>query len=301
MQFDSLIKGYLSYALDVKKLTGRTVIDMKCTIKKAMEFMSKERSGRQLWELELNDYMLWIEHQRRSGDSAQSISKRLCHIRGILDYAWRCGRADRNVLDGYFIQDADDRKPPDVLTIDHAKRLIESCSRKNKLERQKRTMILLLYGCGLRTMELCNLDISDVDKERQELFIRKGKGDIQRRVPVPQGVWTELLAYLSERGGKRGALFLTSAKRKRIRDKDVLEVVHEASIRAGIDKITPKTLRHTFATHLMDAGVDLGIISSLMGHRSPQETGVYLHALEGSKKTAINKLSINVRDKGGGK
>ena len=116
-------------------------------------------------------------------------------------------------------------------------------------------MILLLYGCGLEQGELCRLDTQDIDLERQEVFIREAKGDIQRRVPVPDGVWTELLAYLAHRGKKRGALFKTEIKRTRIRENDVLLLaVHAASKRAGFsDTLMPKTLRHSFATHLMDA------------------------------------------------
>jgi site-specific recombinase XerD len=154
-------------------------------------------------------------------------------------------------------------------------------------------MVLLLYGCGLRTKELCNLDVQDVNIERQEIFVKKSKGDIQRWIPVPEGVWTELLAYLAERKGVRGALFRTSAKRQRIRETNVLEVVVAAVKRAGLaGDITPRTLRHSFATHLMDAGVDVAVISTLMGHRSPNETGVYLHALPGKRERAVNNLKV---------
>ena len=138
------------------------------------------------------------------------------------------------------------------------------------------------------------MNVGDVDIERQELFVRRGKGDIQRRIPVTDVVWTELLAYLQERGGKRGALFRTNTKNCRIDAHTVRRVVRDAVIRAGLGEgITAKTLRHTFATHLMDAGVDVGIIASLMGHRSPRETGVYLHALENHKKEAIQHIMMD--------
>ena len=118
-------------------------------------------------------------------------------------------------------------------------------------------------------------------------------------VPIPEGVYTELMAYLLDRGGKRGPLFRTEIKRRRITAKNVCEVVRQATERAGIEwKVTPKTLRHSYATHLMDRGVDLAIISSLMGHRSPAETGVYLHVLEGRPRKAVNELdSKNGRSK----
>jgi integrase/recombinase XerD len=162
-------------------------------------------------------------------------------------------------------------------------------------------MVLLLYGCGLRTSELCDLNVKDVNVERQEVFVRKGKGDRQRTIPVPSAVWTELLAYLTERGGKTGPLFRTLAKRRRIKAEEVGRVVREAAARASIEgKVTPRTLRHTFGTHLMDAGVDLVVIASLMGHRTPTETGVYLHVLPGKCEAAVEALTDGV-DKGGGK
>jgi integrase/recombinase XerD len=153
-------------------------------------------------------------------------------------------------------------------------------------------VILLLYGCGLRTGELSHLDVSDVNIEREEILVRHGKGDRDRVLPVAGGVWTELMAYLADRGGKRGPLFLTTAKRRRINDAEIGTIVRDASHRAGIERrVTPKTLRHTFATHLMQKGVGLAVISSLMGHRSLSETGVYLHALPGQGRKAVNRLT----------
>lgn len=152
-------------------------------------------------------------------------------------------------------------------------------------------MILLLYGCGLRTCELCGLDVGHVDQERGELKVLKAKGDRPRTVPIPDGVYTELLAYLLERGGKRGALFRTEAKRRRIGSHHVAAVVRDAARRAKLDgRVTARTLRHTFATHLMDRGVDLAVIASLMGHRSPSETGVYLHVLPQRRESAVREL-----------
>jgi integrase/recombinase XerD len=135
-----------------------------------------------------------------------------------------------------------------------------------------------------------------VDLERQELVVRQGKGDRARRLPVPEAVWTVLLAYLAERKGRRGALLRTFQKKVRLRPCDVCEVVSAAVRRAGLPgEVTAKTLRHSFATHLMDRGVDLAVIASLMGHRSAQETGVYLHRLPGRAEAAVALLQRETR------
>jgi integrase/recombinase XerC len=291
-RLDPWIEGYLDYLRDVGRKAHRTVIDIRCTLKRAVEGLGKDLPDVPLWKVPLEDYLRWFERARSAGRSPGSIAKDISHIRGLLDYAWRSGRADRNVLDGFQIQDANRPVEGRSLTIDEARLLVGACGRKTSQERRDRTIIILLYGCGLRTAELCGLDVPDVDRERQEIFVRHGKGDRERRIPVPDAVWTELLAYLSDRQGKRGPLFRTEAKKARLGTADMCEIVTERAKAAGLTgEVTPKTLRHTFGTHLMDEGVDLAVIASLMGHRSPQETGVYLHALPGRREQAVMKLT----------
>lgn len=291
---DAWIEGYLDYQLKVRRLAPRSVVDIRCTIKSAVRTMGVLRPGQALWKLSLEDYLQWVNHQREQGYSAHSINKDLSHLRGLLEYAWRSGHAQRNVLDRFSLKDSARVELPKALSIEDARRLVEACPVRTSLQRRDRLVILLLYGCGLRTMELCQLDVPDVDLERQEVLVRKGKGDRARRIPVPGAVWTMLLAYLAERSGKRGALIRTAWKKKRLNAREVCEIVHAAAVAAGLTQaVTPKTLRHSFATHLMDRGVDLAVIASLMGHRSPQETGVYLHGLPGRRESAVKLLSSN--------
>lgn len=290
-KLDPLVEGYLEYVRDVKRNAAGTLRDVRCTFNKAIEAMKRIRPGVPLWKLRLEDYVLWLNQKRDAGYSERSLSKHLSHIRGLLEYAWRSGRADRNVLAGFSLRDDQVRVPPTFLTLEEAERLVHACAQRTKMDRRDRVMILMLYGCGLRTRELYSLNVGDVDLEQKEVFVRTGKGEIQRRVPVPDGVWTELLAYLAGRGGKTGPLFRTQVKGRRMSNKSVNAAVKKAAGRAHIEcKVTAKTLRHTFATHLMDRGVDLGVIAMLMGHRSVAETGVYLHVLPGKPRKAVEKL-----------
>ena len=292
VELDPWVEGYLSYLRDVRRMAPGTLRDLRCTLKRVSEFMANARPQTPLWKLSLDDYLYWLNEARAAGRSERALAKQLSHLRGLLDYAWRSGRTDRNVLDGFNLQDGTRPVEPRSLTLQEAQRLVLTCPRESAPQRRDRLVILLLYGCGLRTSELCLLDVRDVNVERQELFVRHGKGNRQRTIPVPATVWTDLLAYLHERGGKRGPLFLTPVRRRRIRDKDVGEIVTTAAARAGISgRTTARTLRHTFGTHLMDAGVDLAVISSLMGHRTPTETGVYLHMLPGKSEAAVRSLT----------
>ena len=105
--FNPLIDGYLSYLLEVKRLTRETVRDIRCTLKKTTEYMYTQSREMELWQVGLNEYMNWIGYERDRGKTTISINKQICHLRGFLEYAWRNGRTDRNVLDGFTLQDND--------------------------------------------------------------------------------------------------------------------------------------------------------------------------------------------------
>jgi integrase/recombinase XerD len=296
-RLDPWVEGYLEYVRTVRRLAPRSIIDLRCTLKRAVQTMAQRHPGVDLWKLSLGDYVQWVNAQREAGYSARSLNKEMSHLRGLLDYAWRSGRSDRNVLDGFTLQDGQSRQEPKALSLEQARQLVEACPGRTPLQRRNRLMVVLLYGCGLRTQELCGLDVGDVDLEREEIVVRHGKGDRARRIPAPTAVWTMVLAYLAERKGRRGALLRTEQKHVRLRSVDVCEVVKDVAVAAGLGQaVTPKTLRHSFATHLMDRGVDLAVIASLMGHRSADETGVYLHRLPGRQEAAVKLLS---RLKGG--
>lgn len=294
-ELDALVEGYLAYLRDVGRKAAGTLRDVRCTFNRARPLLESIRPGVPMWKHPFEDYLLWLERLREAGRTASCLNKYLSHMRGLLEYAWRSGRTDRNVLDGFSLNDSLDRREPRSLSIEEARRLVLACPDATAPQRRERLMVLLLYGCGLRTGEICALDVADIDRERRELTVHKAKHDRPRTVPIPGGVFMELLAYLLEHG-KRGALFRTGARRKRIRSHDVGDVVRSASRRAGLGpEVTPKALRHSFATHLMDRGVDLAVISSLMGHRSPRETGVYLHALPGKREAAVQTLKLGGR------
>lgn len=292
---DPLIEGYLSYLDKVGRKTPRTIIDVRCTLRRAIDGFKQIRPSVDLWRLSLEDFLHWMEQERQLGRTDSSLAKYLSHIRGLLEYAWRSGRCERNVLDGFSLQHTQRRAAPKSLNLEEAEQLVHATTAPGPTARRDRLMILLLYGCGLRTSELCGLNVSDINRERHELVVQKGKGDKPRSIPIPEALFTELLAYLLERGN-RGALFRTAFLERRITDKDVCAVVTDVATRAGLRAgVTARTLRHSFATHLMDRGVDLAIIASLMGHRSPQETGVYLHVLPQRPEAAVRALPIGER------
>jgi len=97
---DPLIEGYLSYLDKVGRKTPRTIVDVRCTLRRAITGLERIRPGVELWHLTLEDYLHWLEDERQQGHTNGSLAKYLSHVRGLLEYAWRSGRSQRNVLDG---------------------------------------------------------------------------------------------------------------------------------------------------------------------------------------------------------
>src|SRR5215469_360576 len=146
-QLEPWIEGYLDYQLKVRRLRPRSIVDMRCTLKRAVEVMSRLRPAVPLWKLTLEDYLQWVNNSRDAGYSTQSLNKELSHLRGLLDYTWHSGRSERNVLDGLTLEDAPRNEVPRFITMEQAQQLVEACPSASKEQRRDRIMILLLYRC----------------------------------------------------------------------------------------------------------------------------------------------------------
>lgn len=286
-EFNTVAIGFFDYCKGIKKLKHESLKDIKCTLRKLQRYIDERELQLEIWELELEHFIQYIACLRDREERGTGIAKQISQIRSYIDYCWKLGHAIKNPLYGYEVKDHSPQYISRFLTKEEIVSLLKSTSRKTKVERKERLIVLFLYGLGLRTGELCNLKIKDISIENQDVFI-KGKFDIERRIPIPDGVWIELLAFMQENQSKRGYLFLTEFKKTKLSIRDVGSVMKKYVDLAELKgEITPKVLRHTFASHLIDEGVDIAIISTLMGHKSPAETSTYLHAFEKNKIEAI--------------
>ena len=168
------------------------------------------------------------------------------------------------------------KKLPVVLSQEEVARLIEATANP-----MHRTLLMLLYATGMRRTEASQLKVSDIDSQRMVLHIRQGKGARDRDVPLSGKLLQALREYWRWKK-PRNFLFPSSAahrgQEQPISDKTVWHVCKGAAVRAGIQKkIGPHTLRHSFATHHMEAGTDLRTIQLLLGHADLKHTTVYLH------------------------
>jgi site-specific recombinase XerD len=183
------------------------------------------------------------------------------------------------------------KKLPVVLSPEEVTRLIEAAPNLFY-----RTLLIVLYATGLRRAEVAHLKVSDIDRSLMLIHVHQGKGSRDRKLPLTQKVYEALREYWRAAKIKpRVYLFPTrkepTEQEKPISDKTVWNACHEAALRAGLTKrIGPHTLRHSFATHLLESGADLRTIQLLLGHQSLKETAIYLHLSRRHLRAAINPL-----------
>lgn len=174
-----------------------------------------------------------------------------------------------------------DKTLPEVLSKDEVKKLIESTDNV-----KSRLIVSLLYSSGLRVSELVNLKVSDLNLDENTGWVRRGKGSKDRLFAVSQNLAEEIREYLKERPNQ----YLFS-KDKPLTTRNIQKIIKGTKQRAGITKkVTPHTLRHSFATHLLEQGTDIRIIQSMLGHSSLSTTQVYTHVSNEQIKKVANPL-----------
>jgi integrase/recombinase XerD len=174
------------------------------------------------------------------------------------------------------------RKLPDVLTPDEIERMLGALDESKDTWARDRAILEVLYGSGLRVSELTDLPVRSVDLDEQILLVF-GKGSKERLVPLGGAARRSLEVYLRQvrpgldRGSSRGKVFL-NARGTPLSRMSVWSIVKEAAERAGILKnVSPHTLRHSFATHLLEGGADLTVVQELLGHADISTTQIYTH------------------------
>lgn len=173
-------------------------------------------------------------------------------------------------------------KLPDVLTVEEVDAMVDSIDLMVPEGKRNRAIIETLYGCGLRVSELVGLRISDLYFPDGYIMV-EGKGGKQRLVPISESAITEIRSYMDDRAnitvkrGNENILFLNrrGAQLSRVM---VFYIVKQACEQCGIKKkVSPHTLRHTFATHLLEGGANLRAIQQMLGHESITTTEIYTH------------------------
>jgi len=220
----------------------------------------------------LRGYLAWL-HGR--GLAKSSIARKLASVRSCYRFLARRELVAANPAR----QLASPRLPrrlPSVLPKDESKDLLDAPSEDTLAGRRDRALLELLYASGVRVAECCGLDLEDLDRRHGTVRVM-GKGRKERVVPVGEIALEALDAYLDRRGGGNGPLF-RNARGTRLSTRSVHSIVRRRARAAGLARrVTPHTLRHTFATHLLGEGADLRFIQELLGHSRLSTTQRYTH------------------------
>jgi len=183
----------------------------------------------------------------------------------------------------------DHRRLPTVLSLEEVARLINAAG--NLLQR---ALLMTLYGTGMRRTEVSLLKVRDIDSQRMMIRVERGKGGAGRDIPLSPALLETLREYW--RWKKPRIYLFPSSERKRgkeqpISDKTVWYACKEAARHASLNKrVSPHCLRHSFATHLLEAGTDLRTIQILLGHGDLETTAKYLHLSQRHLRTVANPL-----------
>lgn len=181
------------------------------------------------------------------------------------------------------------RKLPNVLSQEEVLRIISSTQNL-----KHRAIIALIYSCGLRISELTNLKLADFDIDRRQLIVKDGKGRKDRYVSLAESFIPLLSNYYYSYKPK--IYFVEGQEKGKYSNESVRQFLRRSCARAGIKKVvTPHTLRHSYATHLLENGVDIRYIQSLLGHARPETTMIYTHVRRKDLLDIQNPLDIALK------
>jgi integrase/recombinase XerC len=268
---DGSVSSFLEYLADERGASPHTLRNYGADLDEFTKFLRRERSSLTTADARLvRAYLAWL-HQRRLAKA--TIARRLASVRSCFRFLARRGVIDQNPA-RQVRSPRQSRRLPSFLPKDESKELLDRPPEASEAARRDHALLEVLYATGIRVGECCGLDCDDVDRSHRTVRVL-GKGDKERVVPVGDTALAALDDYLSACGRASGPLF-TNRRGGRLTPRSVRRIVHREARRAGLDRrVTPHTLRHTFATHMLGEGADLRLIQELLGHSRLSTTQRY--------------------------
>ena len=261
----------------------RTIKTYLYCLRKFLQYYKKEE--RKISKKDVKDYLDKLMNKNLSGST---INVNLNALKFLLE----------EILNKKFILKIKYSKTPKTLPIfltkDEVIRLL------NKIENEKhKLMIKLIYGGGLRVNELVNLKVKDLNFENNYGWVRQGKGNKDRLFIIPNSLKQELINYIIKYKLDDDSWLFISYN-GHISTRTIQEIIKKATKKAKLNKkVHPHTLRHSYATHLVEDGYDLILVQSLLGHKSPETTMIYVHMANPkllSVKSPLDNLQLENKD-----
>lgn len=266
------IERFLSFLSYERGYSSNTLLSYKIDLKELSNFLNKR--GKSLVKASKDDLSQFINILSERGFTNNTIIRKLASIRTFYKYLLSEEIIEEDVV-SFLDTPKKEKKIPKVLFEEQIKKLLDQPLLQEERYARERSILELLYSCGLRVSEIVNLTINDINLEDGFLRI-KGKGNKERIVPLGSKAISALSEYLKQRRHiKEKKLFLNS-RNKGLSRQSVWLIVKQFANNVGLD-ISPHTLRHSFATHLLDNGADLRVVQELLGHSSISTTQIYTH------------------------
>ena len=286
-------ENFLQYCRFEKTLTNQTIQDYK---EDFLQFQRYYPHKNELTDLNKNDLNDFSYDQALNGLSPATIARRIATIKNFYMFLESDNLA-KGIISEEITIPKKDKTLPQVLSEEEINQLLNAPDLTSEKGIRDYAVLEILYSCGLRVSEAANLQINQIN-EQEEIINILGKGKKERIVPIRKSALKAVKTYISEVRNKhlvidKKAVFIGKNGKRMSRQTLYNIVVNNAKL-AGIRKeIHPHTLRHSFATHLLDNGADLRVVQELLGHTNIGTTQIYTHV---TTKTLVKSYDLYRKD-----
>ncbi len=277
MEIADAIMDYFTYLTSSKGLSNSTVKDYSDDLNVFLKDFPEKRFTEDLLESDLYDFALKEGEKDRS---SSTIARRLSTLFNF--YLFLSQRGIIPFAPDHVERPKEERNLPVILSFEEVERLLDAPDVTNESGSRDKAMLETMYATGLRVSELCALTLSQINVENRLITIKKGKGNKQRTVPISPFALEWLQSYIhnfrsKNKGRKKKEVFLNLRGEPISRNYFFMQVKKYAA-QAGIDTVvSPHTLRHCFATHLLENGAELRAVQEMLGHAHLSTTQIYTH------------------------
>ncbi len=271
---DSNLRSFLNYLLVDKGLSNNTIKAYEADISFFFQWLDNEDlKYKNLQEDHINQYISFL-FQRKMRSS--SVNRKISSIKSFYIFLVKRKFVKNSPLND-LVTPKQEKYLPESMSEAEVDKLLNSPDVANKIENRDKAMIEMLYATGMRISELVNLKITDVDMKRCVVKVF-GKGSKERLVPFGETALDSLRSYLNEREQSSSKEIFLSNRGKKMTRVAFWQRVKVYLIRENLkNSISPHTLRHAFATHLLNRGADLRSVQLLLGHSDLSTTQIYTH------------------------
>ena len=271
---DSNLRSFLNYLLVDKGLSNNTVKAYEADISSLFQWLDTEDlKYNNLQENHINQYISFL-FQRKMRSS--SVNRKISSIKSFYIFLVKRNFVKNSPLND-LVTPKQEKYLPESMSEAEVDKLLNSPDVSNKIENRDKAMIEMLYATGMRISELVNLKMTDVDMKRCVVKVF-GKGSKERLVPFGETALDSLRSYLNEREQSSSKEIFLSNRGKKMTRVAFWQRVKVYLIRENLkNSISPHTLRHAFATHLLNRGADLRSVQLLLGHSDLSTTQIYTH------------------------